>query len=396
MAKSKVEPRLSVPVRRLRAAVARFLRVLTSKKRADAERLSPGSGGDHLMKPQGAGQSEIAACDMAGELRSWGLKRDAAGGWRNPTQDGSVTIGGVSKLSPVGRAAARHWRIPDAPQGNIRDQDDFSNTSKIMDAIDSEIFEKDGEAKWVSTLSCPALDEPAAKEEAFDGPAEGEASCVPLTDTNAEQEPGAPAEDSAEQQFLPKYSPLPALSTSGTCDQLLEMLDHIAGLDTEVLITGPPGAEMTRYARYLHLRSQRADRPFVPVCCGRDGQGLIDGELFGRGGDAKSDCFIAKAEGGTLFLDEVDQLPLGAQIKLLRFLEKKEYRPLGEARIRRADVRLIMAVSAGPAEALGEKPLLPELNSRLRLTAVEVRTTADQSEEFPLLSPTFTSDYDGT
>lgn len=220
---------------------------------------------------------------------------------------------------------------------------------------------------------------------------------------------GALPERAMTQLLLPKYSaPLklsalpiraPPASTSAARHQVLDLLDRVAALDAEVLITGPAGAGKARYAHYLHQRSHRADRAFVPVFCAEVPLDWIESELFGHGDGARNGAqrqnsgLIAEAEGGTLFLDEVDQLPLGIQVKLLRFLQEKEYRPLGGNRLKQANVRIVAATNADPTGAEGEKRFLQEFLCRLRMTVVEVPALAGRREDIPFLLAAFATAY---
>jgi len=125
---------------------------------------------------------------------------------------------------------------------------------------------------------------------------------------------------------------------------LLERLAKFALTNAEILILGPTGSGKERYARYIHSHSPRSRQAFIPVNCGAIPDTLLENELFGHVGGAftgarpQSDGVVAAAEGGTLFLDEVDALTPAGQVKLLRFIQEKEYRRLGESRTRRANV----------------------------------------------------------
>jgi len=126
----------------------------------------------------------------------------------------------------------------------------------------------------------------------------------------------------------------------------------VADCDATVLIAGETGVGKEVCARAVHYLSKRADKPFVPVNCGAIPLNLVENELFGHRKGAFTDAhgnqqgLLAEAEGGTLFLDEIDSLPLEAQSKLLRLLQDKTYRPLGETKAVRADIRIIAATNA--------------------------------------------------
>src|SRR5262249_11913208 len=129
----------------------------------------------------------------------------------------------------------------------------------------------------------------------------------------------------------------------------IEKVPKLAGHDVPVLLTGETGTGKEMCARAIHYLSRRTSEPFVPVHCGSIPKELFEQELWGRGLGAFTDArqprrgLVAEAEGGTFFWDEVETLPPPAQAKLLRFLQDRQYRPLGASRCRQADVRVLAA-----------------------------------------------------
>lgn len=181
--------------------------------------------------------------------------------------------------------------------------------------------------------------------------------------------------------------------------RVIEQLDRLAPVDVEVLITGPTGVGKELYAGYVHRHSRRASRAFVAVNCGAMPPELIENELFGHATGAytsaqgQSRGLAAEAQGGTLFLDEVDSLPIGSQAKLLRFIQEKEYRRLGETRLQKADVRIVVATNTNLAAAVGAKTFRQDLFFRLRAAPVEVPSLAQRREDIPLLLAAFVARY---
>ena len=125
----------------------------------------------------------------------------------------------------------------------------------------------------------------------------------------------------------------------------IEKIPLIAKCEASVLISGETGTGKELCARAIHYLSPRARQTFIPVNCGAIPADLVENELFGHepgaftGAKASRPGLIQAADGGTLFLDEIDCLPLLAQVKLLRFLQEKEFRSLGSTKICRANVR---------------------------------------------------------
>jgi len=166
-----------------------------------------------------------------------------------------------------------------------------------------------------------------------------------------------------------------------------------------VLIGGETGTGKELYARAIHYSSGRAGKPFMPVNCGAIPIELVENELFGhqRGAFTSASTLqpglIEEANGGTLFLDEIDCLPLSAQVKLLRFLQEKEYRPLGSAKVRRADVRIIAASNLNLEEAVGNGKVRQDLFYRLNIISLLLPPLRDRRDDIALLASHFIKKY---
>lgn len=173
----------------------------------------------------------------------------------------------------------------------------------------------------------------------------------------------------------------------------------VAGCDSRVLILGETGTGKELFARAIHYLSLRTTHPFVPVSCGAIPVELIENELFGHsegaytGATASKMGLIREAEGGTLFLDEIDSIPLLAQAKLLRFLQEGEYRPLGAAKSRQADVRVIAASNMDLAQAVKDGKLRRDLYYRLNIIRLNLPPLRERREDIPLLAEHFREKY---
>lgn len=173
----------------------------------------------------------------------------------------------------------------------------------------------------------------------------------------------------------------------------------VARSDASILILGETGTGKELCARAIHYLSPRAGKPFVPVNCGAIPLDLVENELFGHEREAFTGAatsrlgLIHEAGGGTLFMDEIDCLPLLAQVKLLRFLQEKEYRPLGSMKIRQADVRVIAATNADLEDALGKGRLRQDLYYRLNVIPLVLPPLRERREDIPLLVNHFLAKY---
>lgn len=194
-------------------------------------------------------------------------------------------------------------------------------------------------------------------------------------------------------------TPCPPIGQSTAHNRVLDLISKIAATDVEVLITGETGVGKERYARYVHECSARSGHNFVAVNCGGMPSELFENELFGHVGGAftgarqHSEGLVAEAENGTLFIDEVDSLPMPCQVKLLRFVQEKEYRRLGEARLRKANVRFIAATNADLQSAVKQGRFREDLLYRLRVIPVEVPPLRHRRDDIALLLANFCDNY---
>ena len=175
----------------------------------------------------------------------------------------------------------------------------------------------------------------------------------------------------------------------------------IARRDANVFIAGETGTGKELYARAIHYSSARASQPFMPVNCGAIPVDLVENELFGHERGAFTNAvalqtgLIEEASGGTLFLDEIDCLPTLAQVKLLRFLQEREYRPLGSSKLRRANVRIIAASNLDLEEAVGNGKMRQDLFYRLNVISLALPPLRERREDIPLLVRHFLEKYAG-
>lgn len=173
----------------------------------------------------------------------------------------------------------------------------------------------------------------------------------------------------------------------------------VARSDASVLISGETGTGKEMVARAIHYLSPRAGKPFVPVNCGAIPVELLENELFGHdrgaftGAADARDGLIHEAEGGTLFLDEVNCMPLFAQVKLLRFLQSKEYRRLGSTKSLNGDVRIITASNADLEEELAAGTLRRDLYYRLNVVPIVLPPLRVRGNDIILLARHFLAQY---
>lgn len=172
-------------------------------------------------------------------------------------------------------------------------------------------------------------------------------------------------------------------------------LPLLAGCDAGVLILGETGTGKELFAQAVHYLSARVSRPWVPVNCAAIPVELIESELFGHTRGAYTTAhsaregLISAAESGTLFLDEIGSLPLSAQGKLLRFLQEREYRPVGSNTLRRADIRVIAASNQDLAALVAKDRFRQDLYFRLNVLTLTLSPLRERREDIPTLAQYF-------
>jgi DNA-binding NtrC family response regulator len=173
----------------------------------------------------------------------------------------------------------------------------------------------------------------------------------------------------------------------------------VAKCDAGVMISGETGTGKELCARAIHNLSPRSGQPFIPVNCGAIPVELAENELFGHergaytGAGSAQPGLIQEADGGTLFLDEIDSLPLLAQVKLLRFLQEREFRPLGSTKTRHADVRVVTATNVNFEKAIKKGKLRQDLYYRLNVIPITLPPLRDRIEDIQLLADYFRAKF---
>lgn len=173
----------------------------------------------------------------------------------------------------------------------------------------------------------------------------------------------------------------------------------LASADATVLITGETGTGKELFALAIHNHSSRKNHPFIPVNCGALPENLVENELFGHargaytGAALGSKGLLGEAEGGTLFLDEINSLSLPAQVKLLRFLQNGEYRPVGSTKNLQANVRIVAASNADLRTEVQAKRFREDLYHRLNVLSLHVPPLRERPEDISLLAVHFLTRY---
>jgi transcriptional regulator with GAF, ATPase, and Fis domain len=177
--------------------------------------------------------------------------------------------------------------------------------------------------------------------------------------------------------------------------ELLALVAKVAPRDTTVLITGETGTGKELVAEALHANSHRAAEPFVAVNCGALPSELVESELFGHergaftGATATRIGRFEAADGGTLFLDEIGEMPLAAQVKLLRVLESGVFDRIGGAKPRRCDVRVIAATNRNLSAEIVAGRFRQDLLFRLKVIELALPPLREREGDIALLTGSF-------
>jgi len=189
------------------------------------------------------------------------------------------------------------------------------------------------------------------------------------------------------------------LGGSGAMRELLRRAARAAETDATVLIRGESGTGKELLARSLHDLSKRSEGPFVAVNCAALPETLLESELFGHlrgsftGADRDRPGRVLQAAGGTLFLDEIGDVSRAVQIKLLRFLQDREYTPVGGDRAQRADVRVVVATHRDLEAMVAAEEFREDLFYRLNVVNLILPPLRDRRDDIPELAAHFLERY---
>ena len=181
--------------------------------------------------------------------------------------------------------------------------------------------------------------------------------------------------------------------------ELLKSIESVAKCDVRVLLEGETGTGKELIAKAIHKASQRSDKKFVVVDCSSISANLIESELFGHVKGAFTGAMkdriglVEEADGGTLFIDEINHFPTELQAKMLRFLQEKEFRPVGSNEVRKSDVRVIAASSVSLVKLVEQGKMREELFYRLNVYPVIVPSLNDRMEDITLLGHHFLAKF---
>lgn len=187
----------------------------------------------------------------------------------------------------------------------------------------------------------------------------------------------------------------PIIGSEGGLRTVIEQVNRVAMTEATVFIHGESGTGKELIARAVHIRSKRSEQPFVAINCGAIPLSLIETELFGHEKGAFTDAKEARqgifeqAEGGTLFLDEIGELPMDAQVKLLRVLEERKVTRIGGTKLIPVNVRIVAATNRDLEGEVKAGNFRLDLLYRLNVFTLELPPLRHRKEDIPLLTDFF-------
>ncbi len=206
-------------------------------------------------------------------------------------------------------------------------------------------------------------------------------------------------EDEEEESEIDDLPESDMIASSPKMIEIYKVISRVAPTDATVLIEGETGTGKELIARMLHRYSQRAQQPFVPVDCGSIAPSLLESELFGAmkgaytGADKDRIGLFEAANHGTVFLDEIGDIDLGFQLKLLRFLQQREVRPVGASRAKTVDVRIVAATNRDVQKMVDEGKFREDLWFRLNVVPIRVPPLVERRGDITLLAHYFLKKY---
>jgi len=189
------------------------------------------------------------------------------------------------------------------------------------------------------------------------------------------------------------------IGSSRQIRQVYELVHRVANINTPVLVTGESGTGKELTARAIHNLGNRAEQPFVAVCCGAIPETLIEAELFGHekgaftGTVGMRQGYLEQAGCGTLFLDEIGELSLNTQVKLLRVLQEREFNRLGSSRLIPLRARLVFATHQNLSEMVAQGTFRQDLFYRINVMRIDIPPLQEHPEDIPLIATHFLRMY---
>lgn len=189
------------------------------------------------------------------------------------------------------------------------------------------------------------------------------------------------------------------IAKSQPMQNVFDMIRKVSTTKSNILITGESGTGKEMIARALHFNSPMKEGKFLPVNCGAIPSTLWESELFGHlsgaftGASKDKEGYLQAVAGGTLFLDEISEVPIDAQVKLMRMIENQEFTPLGSVKTQRLNARIIAASNRNLKQLVEQGRFRDDLYYRLNVVWIHVPPLRERKDDIPVLVRHFISQY---
>jgi len=185
------------------------------------------------------------------------------------------------------------------------------------------------------------------------------------------------------------------IGSSVPMQHVFRLIARCAPTNSTVMVRGESGTGKELIARAIHYNSLRKNQPFVAVDCTSLSENLLESELFGHvrgsftGAVSNKKGLFETADGGTLFLDEIGNIPLSTQAKLLRFIEEREFKAVGDTRVQKVDIRLITATNKALEGMVADGDFRDDLYYRINIFPIEIPPLRERRDDIPALAVHF-------
>lgn len=189
------------------------------------------------------------------------------------------------------------------------------------------------------------------------------------------------------------------IGKSKPMQHIFELIHDIADSSASILIEGESGTGKELVARALHVHSSRNNKPFIPIFCHGLSENLLESELFGHkkgsftGASENKAGLFEEADGGTVFLDEIAEIGVNIQTKLLRVLQEREIKRVGETQVRKVDVRIISATNKDLEKEVDKNNFREDLFYRINVITIKLPPLRERKDDIPLLADHFLKYY---
>ncbi|MCO4781915.1 MAG: sigma-54-dependent Fis family transcriptional regulator [Candidatus Cloacimonetes bacterium] len=203
-----------------------------------------------------------------------------------------------------------------------------------------------------------------------------------------------------KSRLEPSFSNL-YIGESEAIQKVYYLIDRFAPSNSNILVTGESGTGKELIAKLIHRKSDRKQKPYIVVDCGSLTENFLESELFGHvkgaftGAIQNKIGLLKEADGGTLFLDEIGEIPMGLQTKLLRFLQEKEFRPIGSNQLLRVDVRIVFATNRDLLKEVEKSEFREDLYYRIHTCNIHLPPLRERERDIPLLVAHFMKKFAG-